>query len=81
MDQIKHLEEKLACCEEMIQKKPTLASGYCDKGLLLRALKRFEEGLAAFDQASQLDRYLPSSPPSPRARLRISSTTAVLASA
>jgi hypothetical protein len=38
MDQTKHLEEKLAYCEEMIQKNPTLASGYCDKGLLILAL-------------------------------------------
>jgi tetratricopeptide (TPR) repeat protein len=55
MDQIKHLEEKLAYCEEMIQKNPTLASEYCDKGLLLRALKRYEKGLAVFEQAIQRD--------------------------
>ena len=55
VDQTKHLEEKLAYCEEMIQKNPALSSGYCDKGLLLRALNRYEEALAAFEQAIQRD--------------------------
>ena len=45
MEGTKHLEEELARCEEMLQNNPALASGHCDKGLLLFELKRYEEAL------------------------------------
>lgn len=55
MDEIEHVEEKLAQCEAAIRENPTLASGYCERGLLLRDLKRYDEALAAFEHAIQLD--------------------------
>ena len=47
--------EALAAYEQAIRLDPNFALAYYNKGVALRALKRYEEALSAFEQAIRLD--------------------------
>ncbi len=53
---LNHLKIAEIIIEEAIRLKPSLANGYCIRGLILKSLNKYEESKLSFEKAIELDK-------------------------